>query len=250
MSPLPSHRSYNQQFHSNSDNSSINDFCFRLLKSPCECGCHWLMMNERGWVGGHAWFLGTHTQAEYTGRKMLKSDISTQEDNSSGWVNLWSPAQSLQLISVCVSVLKSLCKKSVQLTAAGKGNLCLPTKCSVYKIRERLGGQDVAVSGPFDDEWEDVTCSILSPGCRAEAAGPSCCTLVTKIPYKSKWYTVRTTQGHDGLESLPFSFSSQYPPPPPKNHISAENIREVHQCFLFVLNLERHAVHDDIILVI
>lgn len=39
---------------------------------------------------------------------------------------------------------------------------------------------------PFDDEREDVTCSILSPGCRAEAAGPSCCTLVTKIPYKSK----------------------------------------------------------------
>lgn len=94
---------------------------------------------------------------------------------------------------------------------------CLMLCLNVYTKLEGgcgEGGQDVAFSGPFDDEWEDVTCSILSPGCRAEAAGPSCCTLVTKIPYKSKWYTVRTTQGHDGLESLPFSFSSQYPPPP------------------------------------
>lgn len=57
------------------------------------------------------------------------------------------------------------------------------------------------------------TCSILSPGCSTDAAGPSCCTLVTKIPYKSKWYTVRTTQGHDGLESLPFSRSYHHPAP-------------------------------------
>lgn len=63
--------------------------------------------------------------------------------------------------------------------------LCL----RVSNTGEGLGrgrGQGVAISGTFDDEREDVTCSILSPGCRAEAAGPSCCTLVTKIPYKSK----------------------------------------------------------------
>lgn len=72
--------------------------------------------------------------------------------------------------------------------------------------RLQEGGEAAAAAAA--GEREDVTCTILSPGCRAEAAGPSCCTLVTKIPYKSKWYTVRTTQGHDGLESLPFSFSS------------------------------------------
>lgn len=54
------------------------------------------------------------------------------------------------------------------------------------KVREGERAGHVAVSGPFNDDLEDVTCSILSPGCRAEAAGPSCCTLVTKIPYKSK----------------------------------------------------------------
>lgn len=31
-----------------------------------------------------------------------------------------------------------------------------------------------------------VTFSILSPGCSRLEAGPSGCTLVTKIPYKSK----------------------------------------------------------------
>ena len=31
-----------------------------------------------------------------------------------------------------------------------------------------------------------VTFRSLSPGCRALEAGPSGCTLVTKIPYKSK----------------------------------------------------------------
>lgn len=87
-----------------------------------------------------------------------------------------------------------------------------------------------SVSLPLDDEREDVTCSILSPGCRAGAAGPSCCTLVTKIPYKSKRYTVRTTQGHDGLESLPFSFSFNYPPPPPLKKITF--LSKICQCIL------------------
>lgn len=114
----------------------------------------------------------------------------------------------------------------------GQWNVHLTAAVTVFLLkarRERFGREErravVAVLG----EWEDVTCSILSPGCRAEAAGPSCCTLVTKIPYKSKWYTVRTTQGHDGLESLPFSFSSHDPPhqpPPPKsqNHIVQKRI--------------------------
>lgn len=84
------------------------------------------------------------------------------------------------------------------------------------RIMNGGGGEDVADYGPFDGKWGDVTCNILSPGWRAEAAGPSCCTLVTKIPYKSKWYTVRTTQGHDGLESLPLSCLSWYPTPAPQ----------------------------------
>lgn len=112
--------------------------------------------------------------------------------------------------------------------------------------------QDVAfVLAPFDGEWEAVTCSILSPGCRAEAAGPSCCTLVTKIPYKSKWYTVRTTQGHDGLESLPFSFffllishPSGRSPQQQQQHKKKKITFLFTNAFGCVLNLERHAIGD------
>lgn len=96
--------------------------------------------------------------------------------------------------------------------------------------RLREGGEAVA------GEREEITCTILSPGCRAEAAGPSCCTLVTKIPYKSKWYTVRTTQGHDGLESLPFSFSSHLSTSPTapveQKHI---RLKKICQCSLWIL---------------